>query len=86
MPVTVSKLEEAESLLEKISAVWKQSDMDGKKNIWIVKPGASSQGNGIVCMDRLAEILSIIENTSKQNFIVQKYIGECCVVNMKIYD
>ena len=39
-------LGQIESLLNRIKAVWPQYELDGVKNVWIVKPGAKSRGRG----------------------------------------
>ena len=42
------------------------------QNVWIVKPGTNSKGNGIHCMSNLAELLHHCDRMP--NRLVQKYI------------
>lgn len=72
-----SRVTEAEDILEQIKAVWAQYPLDGTKNIWIVKPGAKSRGRGIICYDRLEDMLKLVSSTVVKKdgkFVVQKYI------------
>lgn len=55
-----------------------QDEIDGMKNIWILKPGDKSLGRGIVIKNSLSEILMKINQVAKEStqFVVQKYIGK----------
>ena len=47
MPVTESKLNECAAVLKQMEEYWPQMEMDGMKNIWIIKPGLKSKGIGM---------------------------------------
>lgn len=54
--------------LEFLDAYMKNGGKENKKNIWIVKPNASSRGKGIFLTNELSEVSPI------DGYIVQKYI------------
>jgi len=47
VPITEGKLRECEEMLRKMKKVWPQYEIDGKRNIWIIKPGDKSKGIGL---------------------------------------
>ena len=40
-------IDEITRVLEEVKIYWPQYNIDGYRNIWIVKPGALSRGRGI---------------------------------------
>ena len=44
--LTEGKLRESDDVLKRIKKLWPQYEIDGKRNIWIVKPGDKSKGIG----------------------------------------
>ncbi|XP_043791514.1 tubulin glycylase 3A-like isoform X2 [Apis laboriosa] len=60
-----------------------QTQIDGMRNIWIIKPGDKSLGKGIILKNSLSEILAKINQASKEcmQYVVQKYIERPLLVH-----
>ncbi|XP_052822444.1 tubulin monoglycylase TTLL3 isoform X1 [Octopus bimaculoides] len=66
-----------ESTLKRLRLQCPQLYLDGKHNIWILKPGAQSRGRGISCHDDLDSILKVDEGNvikKESKYVIQKYI------------
>ncbi|KAF0883159.1 TTLL8 monoglycylase, partial [Crocuta crocuta] len=69
---------QCQALLNKITSVNPQTEIDGLRNIWIIKPAAKSRGRDIVCMNRVEDILELVAadrpSARDNKWVAQKYI------------
>lgn len=69
-------------VLSELQLRFPQTDLNGKANIWIVKPAGLSRGRGIRCHSNLVEIQDHIQKEG--TWVVQKYIeNPLCVLKKK---
>ncbi|ELR50423.1 Protein monoglycylase TTLL8, partial [Bos mutus] len=77
IPSSRNHFSQCQALLNKITSVNPQTEIDGLRNIWIIKPAAKSRGRDIVCMNHVEEILELVaadQPPAKDKWVVQKYI------------
>ncbi|XP_031754013.1 tubulin monoglycylase TTLL3 [Xenopus tropicalis] len=65
-------VEQCRRMLQRLEPLMPQLNIDGEKNIWILKPGYLSRGRGIHCRNRLDRILRVAEPDFE--WVAQKYI------------
>uniref|UniRef100_T1J1B7 Tubulin--tyrosine ligase-like protein 9 n=1 Tax=Strigamia maritima TaxID=126957 RepID=T1J1B7_STRMM len=64
-------------MLKRMRQYWPQMELDGMNNVWIVKPGAKSRGIGIMILERLDDIINLVDSqvvVKTTKYVVQKYI------------
>lgn len=65
------KTQQISQLLNSLHSFLPQLQMEGKENIWIIKPGQNARGSGVRCVRDLDEILD--SGWKMQSRVVQKY-------------
>ncbi|KAG1942647.1 protein monoglycylase TTLL8 [Pimephales promelas] len=83
-------VERCKCMLEQMRQVCPQIETDGLSNIWIIKPGAKSRGRGIMCMNKLDEMLSLVDGDhcimTDSKWVVQKYLERPLLVHDTKFD
>ena len=62
----------AVGVARRLSELWPQWRIDGRRNVWIVKPPEACRGHGIVLKRRLEDVLSLAERMGGR--VAQKYV------------
>nr|XP_041574760.1 tubulin monoglycylase TTLL3 isoform X3 [Taeniopygia guttata] len=83
--LTRQQRKQCQDLLQSLAEKLPQLDMEGKLNVWILKPGAESQGRGIICMRRLEEMLQLAWSCTAPSvqvgrWVVQKYVEQLLTI------
>ncbi|XP_017777508.1 PREDICTED: tubulin glycylase 3A-like [Nicrophorus vespilloides] len=74
----------SKSVLKKIDPFWPQLDLDGMKNIWIMKPGNKCRGRGIQLIKDVKDVAKIMD--LKLKYVVQKYIEKPLIIYETKFD
>ncbi|XP_030761427.1 tubulin glycylase 3A-like isoform X2 [Sitophilus oryzae] len=74
----------AKTCLKEISRFWPQFDIDGMRNIWIMKPGNKCRGRGIQLIKNIADVDKIMG--LKVKYVVQKYIEKPLIIYKTKFD
>ncbi|GAB0100929.1 Tubulin glycylase 3A [Sergentomyia squamirostris] len=77
-----------EKLLRDLEMFWPQFRADGFLNIWIVKPGNRCRGRGILLMNNIKKIISLVNppTITKTRYVVQKYMERPLTIHNTKFD
>ncbi|XP_060518271.1 tubulin glycylase 3A-like isoform X2 [Cylas formicarius] len=79
-----NKYAQVKMTLNELGKHWPQFDIDGMKNIWIVKPGNKCRGRGIQLIKSVAEVDKLMG--LKMKYVVQKYIERPFTIHNTKFD
>lgn len=74
----------ARAILKKLQFYWPQMNLDGMKNIWIMKPGNKCRGRGIQLIKDVKDVGRIMD--LKLKYVVQKYIERPLIIYNTKFD
>lgn len=66
----------SKNILNDLQKYWPEYNMDGWKNVWILKPGNKCRGRGIQLIKTISDVEKVMN--LKLKYVVQKYIGKFC--------
>ncbi|KAK2584807.1 hypothetical protein KPH14_007120 [Odynerus spinipes] len=76
----------AVDILKKVKEVDPQYELNGMRNIWILKPSNYCCGVGIAMAHKLSYIIKRVQDCARDYFIVQKYIEKPLLVKDTKFD
>ncbi|XP_074031079.1 tubulin glycylase 3A isoform X1 [Leptinotarsa decemlineata] len=72
------------STLKEMQKYWPQYDIDGMRNIWILKPGNKCRGRGIQLVKDITDVDKVM--SLKMKYVVQKYIERPLIIYQTKFD
>ncbi|KAH1013676.1 hypothetical protein HUJ04_002640 [Dendroctonus ponderosae] len=75
---------QAKIRLKEMAKHWPQFELDGMRNIWIMKPGNKCRGRGIQLVKSIAEVDKMMG--LKVKYVVQKYIEKPLIIYKTKFD
>ncbi|XP_050309337.1 tubulin glycylase 3A-like isoform X2 [Anthonomus grandis grandis] len=75
---------QAKIRLKEMAKYWPQYELDGMRNIWIMKPGNKCRGRGIQLVKSIGEVDKIMG--LKIKYVVQKYIEKPLIIYKTKFD
>ncbi len=75
----------ADEVLREMRLKFAQYDLNGHRNLWIVKPAGLSRGRGIKIFDSVSEIMEYA-HCREQQFVVQKYMENPMIILNRKFD
>ncbi|XP_022907043.2 tubulin glycylase 3A-like isoform X1 [Onthophagus taurus] len=70
--------------LQEVARYWPQFNLDGMKNIWIMKPGNKCRGRGIHLVRNVQDVSKAVN--LKLKYVVQKYIEKPLIIYKTKFD